>query len=95
MTVGNQASESGLNATLGQVAVNIRNDLRQALNLFEYVNSIGTAGLQALGFSPADATAYFNTLNYLQTVAQVFFGTASQSPAFDFDNAVCEVYGGS
>lgn len=93
--IGNQPSQSGLNAQLGQLAINVRNDMQNVLNLFEYVNGSGGATfLQGLGFNSADATAYFNTLNYLQTVAQVFNGTAAQTPAFNFASAVSPAYGG-
>jgi len=96
MSVGYQAQNTvnGLNASLGQIAVNLRNDCQIALNFFENVNALGVAGLQGIGFSAADAQAFFNAANYLQTVAQVYFGTAAQTPAFNFDTALAAARGG-
>lgn len=96
MSVGNQPTVSGLNAELGALAVNLRNQLQQVQNLFEYLVAIGGAtGLETIGFDTADANLYFNTMSYLSTVAQVFYGTATQASEFDFDNAICQAYGGS
>lgn len=90
---GGQASVQGLNNQLGAIAVAIRNDLTAAQRLFEFVNGAGVAGLEAIGFTTADATNFFNACNYLATVSGVYFGTSAQTPAFDFDDELSRTLG--
>ena len=96
MAIGGTASltEAGLNGQLGNVAVTLRNACQQAVNFFEGVNGLGAAGLEALGFAAADATAFLAAANYMQTVGAVYYGTAAQTPAFNFDNALAAARGG-
>jgi hypothetical protein len=93
MSVGNPVDAGGLNARLGDAAVSVRAAMEQIQSLWSFVQPTGAAGLQALGFSAGDATAYFNAANYLQTVAGIYFGTAAQPDAFNFDSALALVRG--
>jgi hypothetical protein len=95
MAVGNQVDVGGLNARLGDAAVSLRSVMEQILTLWAFVQPQGQAGLEALGFSADDAAAYFQAANYMQTVAGVYFGTASQGTDFDFDSALALVRGGN
>jgi hypothetical protein len=95
MTIGNQASVGSLNSTLSQLALQIRNDMRSVANFFEFlVNSGGTAYLESLDFDSTDATNFYNAANYMNTIAAVYFGTATQSSEFDFDNELSQLWGG-
>jgi hypothetical protein len=96
MAIGFQASlsEGGLNQSLGGIAVSMRDACQDALEFFANVNNLGTAGLEALGFNSTDATNFFNAANYLQTMATVYYGTAAQTPAFNFDSALAAARGG-
>lgn len=93
MAVGNPTDVGGLNAQLGDAAVTLRAAMEQIQGLWAFVQPTGEAGLEALGFSATDATDYFNAANYLQTVAGIYFGTATQATAFDFDSALALVRG--
>lgn len=93
MAVGNPVDVGGLNAQLGDAAVTLRAAMEQIMTLWSFVQPTGEAGLEALGFSAADATSYFNASNYLQTVAGLYFGTGTQPAAFDFDSALALVRG--
>jgi hypothetical protein len=96
MSIGNTANltEAGLNGQLGNIAITLRNACQQAASFFEGVNAIGAGGLEGIGFTTGDATAFLAAANYMQTVAAVYFGTAAQTPAFNFDNALAAARGG-
>lgn len=87
--IGNQASYSitSLNTELAQVAVDLHNANDHAVDFFERVNKLGTAGLQAIGFDAATATAFFTLANQMNTAGQVWFGSVNQPAAFPYDDA--------
>jgi len=95
MAVGNPIDIGGLNARLGDAAVSLRSTMEQVLTLWAFVQQQGEAGLQALGFSADDAAAYFQAANYMQTVAGIYFGTATQPTDFNFDSALALIRGGN
>lgn len=92
MAIGNQVtfSTSSLNSELGQTATNSHIVMSANRELFERVNLLGISGLEAIGFSQSDAQAFIQTLGYLNTIAQVYFGTVAQNPAFNFDDAIAD-----
>ena len=96
MSIGNTANlnVAGLNGQLGSISITLRNACQQAADFFEGVNALGTSGLQAIGFTAGDATAFLAAANYMQTVSAVYYGTAAQTPAFNFDNALAAARGG-
>jgi hypothetical protein len=91
--VGNPVDVGGLNARLGDAAVSLRAAMEEILTLWSFVQPTGEAGLEALGFSAQDATAYFSAANYMQTVASLYFGTGTQPDTFNFDSALALVRG--
>jgi hypothetical protein len=96
MSVGIQPNYGLLQQQIGQLAISLRNDCDNILNLWEWVNSasIGQAGLEAVGFSQADAAEAITQINYMATVAQIYKGTAAQTPAYDFDSQLAPLWGG-
>jgi hypothetical protein len=94
MTVGNQATTASINTNLSNLAVNLRSNLQAVLNFQQFVVSLGTAGLEALGFDAADAATVLSDASYMNTVAQVFFGTGTQSAEFNFNNELCPLWAG-
>jgi len=101
VTVGLPATQQSLNARLGQAAIAVRNAMQQASALFEYQNNLGTAGLEAAGFSAQDAASYQQMAGYLSTLAGVYNGTVQQggsggtgASTFNFDNALSATWGG-
>lgn len=94
MAIGNQASVAGINQTLGSLAISLRDRCDDINNFFEWVNSLGQAGLVALGFSSGDATSVINMASYLHTISGVYYGTVTQGTLFNFDNALCGLWGG-
>ena len=92
MPIGNQItySTSSLNAELGERANSTQTEMRADVDFFERINALGVAGLEAIGFSPDDAQKYFDTANALNTIAQIYFGQATQAQLFQFDNATAK-----
>jgi hypothetical protein len=93
VAIGNTPTMAQLNAQAAQVAMAFRTNAQQALALQAYVVGLGSAGLQAMGFAAADATAMLAQCNYMATLAQVFQGTATQGSMFNFQNALVALTG--
>ena len=106
MPVGAVIGSSQVDNIITALAVNMRNVMRQVSNLSLAVNGQGNglAYLESIGYSPdanpanpggiSDAQLAQNVISYLDTVAGVYFGTATQGTAFDFDQQLSEVWAG-
>jgi hypothetical protein len=91
--VGTLTTVNSINQSAGQAALNLRNACQAILNLQEYITTIGTSGLETIGFTADDAATLITAINYMNTIAEVFEGTVPQTPAFNFDNAISVLYG--
>ena len=89
MAIGNQStySTSSLNSELASIAQEMHDAHTRAMDFFNRVNALGIAGLTAIGFGVTDGQSFFATANYLNTMALLWYGQASQAQAFNFDNA--------
>jgi hypothetical protein len=89
MPIGNQASYSTVtvNAELAAVATEMHNANAHATDFFERINKLGVTGLQALGFSPADANAIFTLANQMNSAGLFWFGTLPTPTVFPYDDA--------
>ena len=99
MAIGNTGSlsTSFINQTIGDLATRHRNLANDEIEFAQILNQQGSAGLQTIGFSAGEATTLLNAINHLLTNAQVYFGLAAQTPAFNFDNTpdLIEARGGA
>jgi hypothetical protein len=100
MPIGNQPNVQQLNSQAAQLAGTWRTASQQTLELQAYVTGLGQAGLVALGFASADATAFINVVNNMATMAQIFTGTVQQggtggtgASLFNFQNALVALTG--
>lgn len=107
MSVGIQATKAAMDQNLTSLAVQLRQLMQQVANEWTNVNN-GAAGtavevLTAMGYDNTEATApggqtdaaYADyALNTMNTVAQVFFGSATQATDFDFYNALAPLMAG-
>lgn len=93
MAIGNIPNIQQVNSQAAQLAGQWRSVAEQTIYFQAYIASLGTAGLQALGFASADATAMVTMTNYMLTMAQVFQGTATQGTDFNFQNALVALTG--
>lgn len=101
MTVGTQASVSGISSSLTGNALALRELADDILQQWSYLNKLGLAGLQALGFSAADAQAVLDNVNRMVTPIQVYKGTVQAQGTggtgailFNFEDSLTPLWGG-
>ena len=106
MPVGASIGSSQVDNIMSALAVQVRDVMRQIYNLNLAVNgqAQGLAYLVSIGYSgtanPAnpgnvsDAQLALNMISYLNTIAGVYFGTATQGTTFNFDNQLSMLWAG-
>jgi hypothetical protein len=106
MSVGPVVTSGTINTALSNFPVQLRNLMQQLANLSTSVNSTGDglAYLEQIGFSSAansenpgdisDAQYALNLIGYLNNIAGVYFGTATVSSEFNFNNAFAPMWNG-
>lgn len=94
MAAGQPPTLALFNNQLTSFAIQLRHLMEQVSDVNLQVSKQGTAGLQALGAAPADATDIMNRWSQINTIAALYFGTATQAAAFNFDDALSNVRGG-
>ena len=106
MSVGTQVTQASINGSITTCALTLRNVCQQIRNLSTQVNGQGDglAMLEMIGFGSApdtdnpgdvsDAALAQNMISYLNTVAGVYFGTATQGSEFNFDQELSQAWGG-
>jgi hypothetical protein len=106
MSVGNQTNKASNDASLTDLAVTMRDLMTRIKRLDTQTNGQGggLAYLQTIGYSNAanpanpggqsDAAWALQAIAYLNTLAGVYFGTATQGSTFAFDNALSLLWSG-
>lgn len=94
MSVGLPTSQGAVNQSLTTLAINLREVASEILHQWGYLNKLGLAGLETVGFSAADAQSVLDNINHMATVAQVYRGTATQASLFNFEDALTPLWGG-
>lgn len=106
MPVGAVIGSGQMDNIITALAVNLRDVMRQIANTSVAVNGQGNglAYLESIGYSavanPAnpgdvsDAQLAQNMISFLNTVAGVYFGTATQASEFNFDQELSQVWAG-
>lgn len=92
MPVGQQTTEAGINGNLTALALRLRDVCQDILYEQGYLNKLGMAGLQSLGFTSPEATQVLDDINHMGTVAQVYKGTATQTPVFNFEDFLTHLW---
>lgn len=107
--VGSIIGSSQVDNDITFLAVNLRKIMQQVANLNLQVNGqgAGLAYLTSIGYSNLTATSNPNNpggitdaayalsmINYLNTMAGVYFGTAAQTPAFNFNQELSQMWAG-
>jgi hypothetical protein len=95
MSVGRQPSSNDIDAQITALALQMRNVLQAAADLSTYVNGqgAGLATLEAAGYGGTDAATALSAIGYLNTVAQLYFGNATQGSAFNFSQELSQYWG--
>jgi hypothetical protein len=94
MVVGNQNNSAAINTQIGTLVNNLWDTCSDILKLQEYVVAQGLTGLEGIGFDAPDAETATSAVNYLNTMAEIFFGTVAQTPAFNFSSELAPYTGG-
>jgi hypothetical protein len=96
MSVGNQLSSTQVDGLISSYAVQLRNLMQNIQYLSANVNGQGNgqAVLEAAGYDNADASVALSAIAYLNTIAGVVNGTATQATDFDFNNELSQYWGG-
>jgi len=94
MAAGQQPTLAGINGQLSASAIQLRDLCNTIADLNLQVGKLGTAGLQGIGASASDASDIVSKYATIATVAAVYFGTATQGTAFNFNDALAPVRAG-
>lgn len=95
MSIGIQPTQQSVNAAVGNIAVTLRDACNRIADFQTWVTTYGQSNLETLGFTPGDAGAVLTVASYLNTIAGVYKGTATQGSEFNFDDALSALWGGS
>jgi hypothetical protein len=106
MAVGIQGNNATVDQLLTTFSVQLRNTMTQIVSLDTWINGQGNGltVLEELGYSTvpsstnpggvSDAQMASNMISYLNTVAAVYNGTAAQTPAFNFNQELSQLWAG-
>ncbi len=106
MSVGQATGSGQVDTDLINYALGMRDLMQQITNLSTWINGQGNglAYLEQLGYSSAsnpdnpgsvsDAQMALNLIAYLNTVAGVYYGTATQATTFNFNNELSQLWNG-
>lgn len=85
MTAGIQPTQAQINLQAGQIILAARNSLQAILFFYQYLSSIGHAGLMDLGFTDPDATELLTVYGNMSSVVNMCFGQPYAGPALPFN----------
>jgi hypothetical protein len=106
MAVGQATTSGQVDSDLINYSLGLRDLMQQILNLSTWINGQGNglAYLEQLGYSSeadeenpggvSDAQMALNYIAYLNTVAGVYYGTATQGTEFNFNNELSALWNG-
>jgi hypothetical protein len=96
MTVGVQLTKAAVDQLITNLSVQMRDVLTDVSDLSLNVNGQGggLAYLEAIGYTAGDAATALAAISYLNTIAGVYFGTATQDSDFDFNQTLAQYWGG-
>jgi hypothetical protein len=99
MAVGNPVNVNNANYSAGALACRWRDLARDTVNFHNAVDGMAADDpsratvLVGLGFAQADATNFVYLANVMNTVAQVYYGNATQGAEFNFETALSPLWG--
>lgn len=96
MSVGNNFTSDTVNQQITGMSVRMRDLMQDIVNLSTNINgqATGIAILEAIGYDSDDATTAQAAISYLNTVAEVYFGDAAQTPPFNFNQELSQYWAG-
>jgi len=94
MSAGVQPSVGGINSQVAAMAISLRDDFQRIANFQAWLNTVGSAGLVALGFTAPDAAVIVSSMGNLATLSAIYQGTAT-GPAFNYMANTEPLWGGN
>jgi hypothetical protein len=106
MSVGNQMTSEFIDGRLSSLAIQMRELMHDIVDLSTNVNGQGNglAVLENAGYSSdanpdnpnseSDAALAQAMIAYFNTIAEVYYGTATQDSEFDFDQELSQLWAG-
>jgi hypothetical protein len=85
MAVGIQQTQAGLNQQAGQLLLSLRQDMFQVQAYNAYIQQLGSAGLQAMGFTAEDATMLLTTFAAVDSIRAMAMGSPYVGPTLPFN----------
>jgi hypothetical protein len=97
MAVGLPQTQQGLNQLAGQLLLALRQDMYQVMAYNAYIQKIGSAGLQTMGFTTDEATLLLTTFSAVDAIRAMAMGSPYTGPTlpFDFLDAAVPFTGGN
>jgi hypothetical protein len=93
MTIGTQPTEESLNEDASDLARLIRDTMQAAQQFGTKIVQRGNDGLEDLQFDADSAQEMMDFAGQCNNLAGVFYGTATVTEVFDFDQAFALLYG--
>ena len=84
MTVGYSASKGEVDSTIGMVALNLREAFDAIRHFKIWLDAKPDADLTTMGYTANDIATLRSAYVDLLKLANIYEGTATQSPAYDF-----------
>jgi hypothetical protein len=86
MAVGLGQDQGSVNAWAYQIALGLEQSFQRARELQAFIQETGSTALQSApyNFSAADVATLTSAINDAVTLANVYEGTVTQSPAYNF-----------
>jgi hypothetical protein len=100
MSVGQQLQAAQIDNRITNLTSSLREVMHQIQDFTTQVNTLGTAGLEAAGYSPTDAATVQTVASYLSTFPLVYNGvqfqgtTGTNGIQFNFNNALSGYWAG-
>lgn len=94
MAAGLQPTVLGINSALTANAVAMRQLMQEISNLNLQVSQQGLTGLTGIGYSAADAQSVISMAALMNNVAAVYFGTATQATANNYNTGLAPLWAG-
>jgi hypothetical protein len=93
--IGTQSTPAQLNSQIGNIALALRNDFANLANFVDWFNTQNTlAAIETnFGLSPADAATMQSAVGNLQTLMNIYAGTAAPAE-FDYRDNSAILWGG-
>lgn len=94
MSAGLTVTKQQFDQVVGSISQNLQVYFNEIVNINLWLAANGVAGLEALGYTTAEANIIMSAFNDLGRLQQIFTGTVAQgATAYDFRTFVKQLWG--